>query len=298
MPLSFHSGTDIITYRFNTCGFSGQYGPTLDDCSRHYERTGSPTAGVLHYPEPSSSRLRGIQYFKVPATDWYTVTASGGRGGLGVCTRWPGVSIIVQIEHVFLQEGTVLEVSVGHQGTDACSNNPQSVSLCQLNITTIAEAVSCSSQWRNISNSEVHDGGGGGGGGSLIRYLKNDTVILLVGGAGGESAQYDNIDRQLKNAREGFTNRFSGSRPNSAGMLFVLWMLRNLIVFNNTCTYILVVFNVIYWSIYYACELHLILAATGKPAHCKNTGGNIPLLLVNLIIVLSLAQILSWLLLV
>ena len=153
MHFSFRSGTDSITYRFTTCDRSGQYGPTLDDCSRHYERTGSPTASVLHYPEPASSRIQGVQYFKVPATDWYTVTASGGRGGRGVCTRWPGLSPIVQIERVFLQKGTVLEVSVGHQGTDACSNNPHSVYLCQLNITTIAEAVSCSSQWQNISNS-------------------------------------------------------------------------------------------------------------------------------------------------
>ena len=125
----------------------------------------------------------------------------------------------------------MLEVSVGHQGTDACSNNPHSVYLCQLNITTIAEAVSCSSQWQNISNFEELDGGGGGGGGSLVRYLESGEVILLVGGGGGESAQFpdisetDNNFRQIgKNAREGFTNRFSGTRPNSAGMLLVLWM--------------------------------------------------------------------------
>ena len=165
-----------------------------------------------------------MQYFQVPSTDRYVVTASGGRGGLGVCTRWPGRSPIIRTT-LHLQKGSVLEVSIGHHGGDACSNNPRNVPLCNLDIKTIAEAVNCSSRWQNISGGSMHvDGGGGGGGGSLVRY-QNGTVLVLVAGGGGESAQVpadfneskNNTRRDVKDAALNPFAPASGTRPINAG---------------------------------------------------------------------------------
>ena len=155
------------------------------------------------------------------------VTAAGARGGKGVCTRWPGLSPMVQLT-VALEKDAVLEVVVGQMGRDACDNNVNRIHLCEMAISSIEEALNCSMQWESTVPTEVnmYDGSGGAGGGSLVRHLGSIMLpYVLVGGGGGESSHFPNLTKaqnvsrmEDKNGKrtQGFTPG-PGTRPINAG---------------------------------------------------------------------------------
>ena len=154
------------------------------------------------------------------------LTAAGARGGMGVCTRWPGLSPVAQ-RTIALEKNAILEVVVGQMGRDACDNNVNGIAFCDMAISTIEEAVNCSMQWENMVPLEVnmYDGGGGAGGGTLVRFTGSTTPIILVGGGGGESSHFPNITEEQymrrvaeKNGQvtQGFTTG-PGTRPVDAG---------------------------------------------------------------------------------
>ena len=154
------------------------------------------------------------------------LTAAGARGGMGVCTRWPGLSPVAQ-RTIALEKNAILEVVVGQMGRDACDNNVNGIALCDMGISDIDEAVSCSMQWESMVPPQVnlYDGGGGAGGGTLVRRTGLITPIILVGGGGGESGHFPNITEEQNMSRvaekngqitQGFT-KGPGTRPVDAG---------------------------------------------------------------------------------
>ena len=229
------SGTDLIYYNFTTCGKSGHLGPSLQECKDHYQQIGSPIPDRLFSP---ANPLPGVQYFTVPRSGRYILTISGGRGGKGVCTHWPGISPVVQ-SVLEIQKETKLEVVAGHHGVDACANNRKEIELCDWSITSIADAVNCSTRWMAIASEQqsgqalLYDGGGGAGGASVVRYEGTndaDGILIMIGGGGGESAIFPSITLSQNESRAAKKNAksdnsftvASGIRPVSAGELSII----------------------------------------------------------------------------
>ena len=134
---------------------------------------------------------RGIQLFKLPRIGTYTIIASGGGGGAGVCGSKPGASPVLEISQTVFDRD-ILEITVGHRGTHACESVRDS-KFCNSSI----PYEQCSNDWKKeIVLIQQGDGGGGGGGGTLVRRRRNgdysysfpDQIILLVGGGGGAAS--------------------------------------------------------------------------------------------------------------
>lgn len=91
---------------FSTCGATGQNGPTLTQCATNTYSSQSWTANTSYF-----NVTAGIQYWTVPSTGNYTITAAGakggGSGGLGA----------VETGTFSLNQGDVIRILVGQKGS-------------------------------------------------------------------------------------------------------------------------------------------------------------------------------------
>ena len=129
---------------FNNCGKTGYDGPSQSDCNTAY--ASSDLNGEV-------TVTSGIQYWTVPATGTYTITAIGATAGN---TNEPTqtVGFPSQITGDFsLNQGDVVKILVGQRG------------------------------WMTVNTSNYYAWGGGGG----TFVTKNDNTILVIAGGTGSA---------------------------------------------------------------------------------------------------------------
>ncbi|XP_067559964.1 ALK tyrosine kinase receptor [Pseudorca crassidens] len=165
---------------FTTCGASGPHGPTQAQCNNAYRNSN------LSVVVGSEGPLKGIQTWKVPATDTYSISgygAAGGKGGKNTMMRSHGVSVLGIFN---LEKDDVLYILVGQQGEDACPSTNQLIQkVCIGENNVIEEEIRV--------NKSVHEwagGGGGGGGATYVFKMKNGVPVPLIIAAGGGGRAY------------------------------------------------------------------------------------------------------------
>lgn len=133
-------------WNFTTCGASGRNGPSQGQCDATYG------AGVV-------TVTGGIQYWTVPATGTYRITANGAQGGNGAGrTGGFGASMRGDFQ---LTAGQVIKILVGQQG---------------------------------VNRSGSGDNAAGAGGGGSFVTLSDNTPLIVAGGGGGAGASQNGLD--------------------------------------------------------------------------------------------------------
>ncbi|XP_036759503.2 ALK tyrosine kinase receptor isoform X2 [Manis pentadactyla] len=169
-----------VHWLFTTCGASGPHGPTQAQCNNAYQNSN------LSVVVGSEGPLKGIQTWKVPATDTYSISgygAAGGKGGKNTMVRSHGVSVLGIFK---LEKGDTLYVLVGQQGEDACpSTNRLIQNVCIGENNVIEEEIRV-----NRSVHEWAGGGGGGGGATYVFKMKDGVPVPLIIAAGGGGRAY------------------------------------------------------------------------------------------------------------
>ncbi|XP_054146322.1 ALK tyrosine kinase receptor isoform X1 [Melozone crissalis] len=165
---------------FTTCGASGPYGPTQSQCNDAYRNS------KLRVVVGAEGILQGIQIWRVPATNTYSISgygAAGGKGGKNTMVRSHGVSVLGIFD---LQKDDTLYILVGQQGEDACpSTNDVIQKVCIGENNVIEEEIRV-----NRSVNEWAGGGGGGGGATYIFKMENGEPVPLIIAAGGGGRAY------------------------------------------------------------------------------------------------------------
>uniref|UniRef100_A0A8V0YVQ8 Tyrosine-protein kinase receptor n=1 Tax=Gallus gallus TaxID=9031 RepID=A0A8V0YVQ8_CHICK len=165
---------------FTTCGASGAYGPTQSQCNDAYRNSN------LSVIVGAEGILQGIQIWRVPATNTYSISgygAAGGKGGKNTMVRSHGVSVLGIFD---LQKDDTLYILVGQQGEDACpSTNDIIQKVCIGENNVIEEEIRV-----NRSVNEWAGGGGGGGGATYIFKMENGEPVPLIIAAGGGGRAY------------------------------------------------------------------------------------------------------------
>uniref|UniRef100_A0A803YP24 Tyrosine-protein kinase receptor n=1 Tax=Meleagris gallopavo TaxID=9103 RepID=A0A803YP24_MELGA len=145
--------------------------PTQAQCDNAYR--GSNVSVIV----VKEGRLRGVQVWRVPATNRYRISAYGAAGGKGAKNhneRSHGVFISATFQ---LEKDELLYILVGHQGEDACPG--------------VRAQVGRGFDWA---------GGGGGGGGATYIFRQKDGIfepLLIAAGGGGKAylkAQDNSLD--------------------------------------------------------------------------------------------------------
>ncbi|XP_054909291.1 tyrosine-protein kinase receptor isoform X3 [Poeciliopsis prolifica] len=188
-PLPEPSVTEVslMTWWFNSCGASGPHGPTQAQCDSTYRNKNvSVTVG-------KEGPLKGVQMWKVPATNRYHISAYGAAGGKGAKNhnkRNHGVFISAIFP---LEKGEILHILVGHQGEDACpGRNPLTQKIC------LGESSVIEDNRRSETGTERAGGGGGGGGATFIFKMEGGELVpLLIAAGGGGNAYLENPESSL-----------------------------------------------------------------------------------------------------
>nr|XP_031540911.1 ALK tyrosine kinase receptor [Vicugna pacos] len=169
-----------VHWLFTTCGASGPHGPTQAQCNNAYRNSN------LSVVVGSEGPLKGIQTWKVPATDTYSISgygAAGGKGGKNTMMRSHGVSVLGIFN---LEKDDTLYILVGQQGEDACpSTNRLIQKVCIGENNVIEEEIRV-----NRSVHEWAGGGGGGGGATYVFKMKDGVPVPLIIAAGGGGRAY------------------------------------------------------------------------------------------------------------
>uniref|UniRef100_A0AAQ6ICI7 Tyrosine-protein kinase receptor n=1 Tax=Anabas testudineus TaxID=64144 RepID=A0AAQ6ICI7_ANATE len=196
----------LMTWWFNSCGASGPHGPTQAQCDSTYRNKNvSVTVG-------KEGPLKGVQMWRVPATERYLISAYGAAGGKGAKNhnkRNHGVFISAVFP---LEKGDILYILVGHQGEDACpGRNPQTQKIC------LGESSVIEDDLRGEAGPEWAGGGGGGGGATYIFKMEKDELIpLLIAAGGGGNAYLEDPESSLDQIPlEQYEN--STLRPSTSG---------------------------------------------------------------------------------
>ncbi|XP_062253178.1 tyrosine-protein kinase receptor [Platichthys flesus] len=206
LPEPSASEVSLMTWWFNSCGASGPQGPTQAQCDSTYRNKNvSVTVG-------KEGPLRGVQMWRVPATNRYLISAYGAAGGKGAKNhnkRNHGVFISAIFP---LEKGDVLYILVGHQGEDACpGRNPLTQKICLGEWSVIEDNL------RGEAGAEWAGGGGGGGGSTYIFKMESGELIpLLIAAGGGGNAYLEDPESSLDQIPlEQYEN--STIRPSSNG---------------------------------------------------------------------------------
>ena len=141
------------SHTFTPCSATGPTGPSLANCISAYSSS-TFEDNVIYFNVSS-----GIQFWTVPTSGSYTITAAGAKGGRGSQgLGGTGASITGTFS---LTQGAKLRIIVGQSGTDYVYN----------------------AGWN-----------GGGGGGSFVQNNDdlNATGILVIAGGGGGGGYYSN----------------------------------------------------------------------------------------------------------
>ncbi|XP_015194744.2 tyrosine-protein kinase receptor [Lepisosteus oculatus] len=190
-PLPEPSATEVssMSWWFTSCGASGPRGPTQAQCDSAYRNTNvSITVG-------KDGPLKGVQMWRVPATNRYLISAYGAAGGKGAKNhnkRSHGVFISAVFP---LEKGDILYILVGQQGEDACpARNPLTQQVC-LGESSVIEDDHFSG---GSTVREWAGGGGGGGGATYIFKMENgEHVPLLIAAGGGGKAYMEDPESSL-----------------------------------------------------------------------------------------------------
>ncbi|XP_062326239.1 tyrosine-protein kinase receptor isoform X2 [Osmerus eperlanus] len=204
LPEPSASEMSLMTWLFTSCGASGPRGPTQAQCDSAYRKTNvSVTLG-------KDGPLRGVQMWRVPATNRYMISAYGAAGGKGAKNhnkRSHGVFISAIFP---LERGEMLYILVGHQGEDACpGRNPLTQKICLEESSVIEEG--------HTGDGSGWAGGGGGGGGATYIYKMEGAVLvpLLIAAGGGGKAYMEDPDSSLDQIPlEQYENDTSASSTN------------------------------------------------------------------------------------
>ncbi|KAM3594678.1 uncharacterized protein V6R79_012048 [Siganus canaliculatus] len=179
LPEPSASEVSLMTWWFNSCGASGPHGPTQAQCDSTYRNKNvSVTVG-------KDGPLKGVQMWRVPATNRYQISAYGAAGGKGAKNhnkRNHGIFISAVFP---LEKGDLLYILVGHQGEDACpGRNPHTQRICLGESSVIEENLG------GEAGAEWAGGGGGGGGATYIFKMEGSELVPLLIAAGGGGNAY------------------------------------------------------------------------------------------------------------
>ncbi|XP_041353518.1 leukocyte tyrosine kinase receptor-like isoform X2 [Gigantopelta aegis] len=168
---------------FTTCGAKGRLGPTPAQCEAAYTGTNSENVSV-----EEKGRYSGAQIWIVPESTTYSITASGGCGGIGTSSQSEAVGGYVHAKFD-LQKGDKIYIVVGHQGESTRCDKQNKVLSDDCNILLGKHGTNKTSQ--NV-------GGGGAGGGATYVFMVNENgepdILLVAGGGGGLGAAFRGTD--------------------------------------------------------------------------------------------------------
>ncbi|XP_061698794.1 tyrosine-protein kinase receptor isoform X2 [Syngnathoides biaculeatus] len=179
------SEASLMMWFFNPCGASGPHGPTQAQCDSTYRNKNvNVTVG-------KEGPLKGVQMWRVPATNRYLISAYGAAGGKGAknhIKRNHGIFISAVFP---LEKGELLYILVGHQGEDACpGRNLQTQKICLGESFVIDERREAGTEWSG--------GGGGGGGATFVFKMDGDKMVpLLIAAGGGGNAYMEDLESSL-----------------------------------------------------------------------------------------------------
>ncbi|KAJ0062662.1 hypothetical protein NL108_004273, partial [Boleophthalmus pectinirostris] len=206
LSFSIFAEVSLTTWFFTSCGASGPHGPTQAQCDTTYRNKNvNVTVG-------KDGPLKGVQMWRVPATNRYQISAYGAAGGKGAKNhnkRNHGVFISAMF---VLEKGDTLYILVGHQGEDACPGRNQLTQKICLGESSVIE-----DNLREGANAEWAGGGGGGGGATYIFKMEGGEMVpLLIAAGGGGNAYLEDPESSLdQTPLEQFEN--STSAPSSSG---------------------------------------------------------------------------------
>ncbi|XP_027028683.2 leukocyte tyrosine kinase receptor isoform X1 [Tachysurus fulvidraco] len=181
-PLLEPSASEVsqMSWVFTSCGASGPKGPTQAQCESAYRNT---NVSVL---VGKKGNLRGVQMWKVPATNRYKISAYGAAGGNGAKNHNKRSHGVIISAIFLLEKGEILYLLIGQQGEDACpGRNPLTHQIC-LGETSVIE-----DRFKGDGPATEWAGGGGGGGGAtFIFHMENGEPVPLLIAAGGGGKAY------------------------------------------------------------------------------------------------------------
>ncbi|KAM4690516.1 leukocyte tyrosine kinase receptor [Rhinophrynus dorsalis] len=164
---------------FNSCGASGPRGPTQTQCDNAYRNSN------LSVLVGKDGVLKGVQMWKVPFTNLYTLSAYGAAGGKGAKNHNKRAHGIFIAANFLLQKDEVLYILVGQQGEDACpGKNDLTRAIC------MGESSIIEDEYRDKKALSDWAGGGGGGGGAtyIFKEVNGRFIPLLIAAGGGGKA--------------------------------------------------------------------------------------------------------------
>uniref|UniRef100_A0A669CC58 Tyrosine-protein kinase receptor n=1 Tax=Oreochromis niloticus TaxID=8128 RepID=A0A669CC58_ORENI len=179
----------LMTWWFTSCGASGPQGPTQAQCDSTYRNKN------INVTVGKEGHLKGVQMWKVPATNRYLISAYGAAGGKGAKNhnkRNHGVFISAIFP---LEKGDMLYILVGHQGEDACpGRNPHTQKIC------LGESSVIEDNLKLQAGVEWAGGGGGGGGATYVFKVEGGELVpLLIAAGGGGNAYLEDPESSLDN---------------------------------------------------------------------------------------------------
>uniref|UniRef100_A0A8C8AN40 Tyrosine-protein kinase receptor n=1 Tax=Otus sunia TaxID=257818 RepID=A0A8C8AN40_9STRI len=179
LAISVTGDTSVVLWWFTTCGASGPHGPTQAQCDSAYKDSN------VSVTVEKEGRLRGVQVWRVPATNRYRISAYGAAGGKGAKNhnkRSHGVFISATFQ---LEKDELLYILVGQQGEDACpGGNPETQKIC------LGESSLIEEDFKKKKDLKDWAGGGGGGGGATYIFRQKDGIfepLLIAAGGGGKA---------------------------------------------------------------------------------------------------------------
>lgn len=161
---------------------SGRFGPSLIQA-----RSGLTGPGVDSWKNDLAffNPTNGIQFWTVPETGNYRITATGARGGTSFTGYGGGQAGLgaSMTSDLPLSRGAIIKILVGQMGSAGSSN-------------------SCG-------------GDAGGGGASFVTSSANSPLLIAGGGGGAGNHTRDTLLRHAPNSQSG--NRGSGTTSGSGG---------------------------------------------------------------------------------
>jgi sugar lactone lactonase YvrE len=174
---------------FTNAGATGPNGPTLSQCQSAY-------SGYSWISNPNFfNTSNGIQFWAVPVSGVYTITAAGAYGaqainvGTGAANGGFG---LITTSTFSLPSGLILKMLVGQQG----------ITVPMLQVPAFSSSAS----------------GGGGGGGTFVCANGTNSIFLIAGGGGGAMTAYLTISGTLYTyVRPGINAPYSIQATNGNG---------------------------------------------------------------------------------
>ncbi|XP_048367138.1 ALK tyrosine kinase receptor isoform X2 [Sphaerodactylus townsendi] len=180
-PKHIYNGTvDLaVHWLFTTCGASGPEGPVQTQCNDAYRNSN------LSVVVGTEENFPGVQIWRVPETNTYSISVYGAAGGKGKNTimRSHGAYVVGIFK---LQKNDALHILVGQQGEDACPSASHVIrKVCIGESNVVEEEIK--------ANKTIHEwagGGGGGGGATYVFKVENGKPVPLIIAAGGGGRAY------------------------------------------------------------------------------------------------------------